>query len=278
VNAITKFGPKVTQSDRDAYERDGAIVLRNVLDPIWVERMRTAIADISDNHSGLALWMSRVHPEFAAFAAQSGLAEVAADVMGVDAITFLYDQMFVKQPKSDNPTPLHQDLPYWPVAGNEIVSVWVPFDHVTRDNSVVQYVKGSHRWGRMFEPVSFVKGVDRAANVVGSAGYEEINDPQALIDANEVAWWELGPGDVLIHHPLTLHFATPNLTSNEGRRAIALRYLGPDVRFHDRPGNFMRRDNAPSFWPAPLVEGAAMGGPDYPLVWTRQTSDKRPGR
>jgi Phytanoyl-CoA dioxygenase (PhyH) len=116
--------------------------------------------------------------------------------------------------------------------------------------------------------VSFRKEVGPRAGRVGSAGYEQITDAAALVAANEVLSWELDPGDVLVHHPLTLHFATPNLSANENRRAIALRYVGPDSRFVDRPGNFMRSPNPPPFWPrGPIIAGAPIDGPDYPLVW-----------
>jgi len=256
--------------EREAYQRDGAIVIRSALDVNWVERMRAAIANLTSSSPSVTLWMARLDPEFAAFAAESGLAELAGELMGAERVNFFYDQLFVKQTRSDNPTPLHQDLPYWPVEGQQIISIWVPFDHVTLENSVVQYVKGSHRWGRMFEPVSFQKdGAKRAARV-GSAGYEQIADPAALVAENETLSWELDPGDVLVHHPLTLHFATPNVSASESRRAIALRYVGPDSHFLDRPGNFMRSANPPPFWPrGPIISGAPIDGPDYPLAWPK---------
>jgi ectoine hydroxylase-related dioxygenase (phytanoyl-CoA dioxygenase family) len=269
VASITELA-HCSASERAAYERDGAIVVRAALDRRWIERMRTAIARLIDTHPGVTLWMARVDPEFAAFAADAGLAQLAGELMSADRVNFFYDQMFVKQPRSSNPTPLHQDLPYWPVEGEQIISIWVPFDRVTRDNSVVQYVKGSHRWGRMFEPVSFSQENVPRDKRVGSAGYERIVDPDVVVKENEILSWELDPGDVLVHHPLTLHFATPNLTANENRRAIALRYVGPNSRFIDRPGNFMRTSNPSPFWPTgPIISGAAVDGPDYPLVWRR---------
>ena len=98
-------------AEREAYQRDGAIVLRGVLDLDWVERMRRAIGRLNADNPDVRLWMARFDSEFDAFARHSGLAAVAGDMMGVDRVHFLYDQLFVKQPQSDNPTPLHQDLP-----------------------------------------------------------------------------------------------------------------------------------------------------------------------
>lgn len=261
--------PLVPTAVRDAYSSDGAAVVRNVLPSEWVARMRAAIDRYDASDRWNTVWMSRRDAEFAAFVRSSGLAQVAAELMGVDEVRFLYDQLFVKLPKSDDPTPLHQDLPYWPVEGRDIISIWVPFDPVWAENSVVQYVKGSHLWGRMFEPASFVKGRERNAEETGSAGYEQIADPQALIDTHEVLCWELGPGDVLVHNPLTLHFSTPNRTEGAQRRAIALRYVGPDSRFLDRPGHFMKRAQLPAHFPqGPIATGTPLGGADYPTVWT----------
>lgn len=264
----TKHTSMVSPDVCETFARDGAAVVRNVLPPAWVARMRAAIDHYEVVDRWSTLWMSRRDPEFAAFAMESGMAQLAGELMGVDRVRFLYDQLFVKQPKSDEPTPLHQDLPYWPVEGRDILSVWVPFDPVRAENSVVQYIKGSHLWGRMFEPASFVKGGKRNADELGSAGYERIADPQALIDTQEVLCWELNPGDVLIHHPLTLHFATPNMTEAAQRRAIALRYVGPDARFLDRPGHFMRHAQMPAHIPKDgIMTGTPVGGPDYPVAW-----------
>ena len=67
-------------------------------------------------------------------------------------VNLLYDQLFVKEPGSSERTPWHQDLPYWPVEGDQILSIWVPFDAATPDNGVVTYVKGSHLWGQKYRP------------------------------------------------------------------------------------------------------------------------------
>ncbi len=64
--------------------------------------------------------------------------------MGVDKVWFFYDQLLVKEPNTAEPTPWHQDGPYWPLRGEQVMSIWVPFDHATRETGVVTYVKGSH--------------------------------------------------------------------------------------------------------------------------------------
>ena len=43
--------------------------------------------------------------------------------------------------------PLNLEPNYYPVDGDQVVSLWLPLDPVARETSV-EYVKGSHRWGR----------------------------------------------------------------------------------------------------------------------------------
>lgn len=260
-NAITR------SEDREAYQTNGATVLRGVISQEWLTRMADAIDRIHAGRPDVTIWAARTDPDFAAFARYPLIGQIAAEMMGATQARFYYDQLFVKAAQSDSPTPLHQDLPYWPIEGEEIVSIWIPFDRVQAASSVVQYVKGSHRWGKMFEPAPFRRGMPRPASL-GSAGYEVIDDPQAIIDREEILCWEMEPGDVLVHHPLVLHFAKANESKETQRRAIALRYVGTNSQFLDRPGNFTRRPDRPSFYPThEIITGAPITGEDYPLAW-----------
>lgn len=259
----------VAAADRETYRRDGAIALRGVIPAAWIERMRSAIDRFHSANPQATIWMARMDEDFAALTRCPQVTEIAAELMEVPEVRFFYDQLFVRPAQSQTPTPLHQDLPYWPIEGADIISIWVPFDDVRAGNGVVQYVKGSQLWGKMYEPAPFTPGKARAADA-GSAGYEVIEDPDALIEREQVLCWDLSPGDVLVHHPLTLHYALPNTSKAEHRRAVALRYVGPNSQFIDRPGNFMRRDPKPAGWPVhPILTGAPIVGPDYPLVWQR---------
>jgi len=47
-------------------------------------------------------------------------------------VRFFYDQLFVKEPGSPVPTPWHHDLTFWPIRGQQIASIWMPLDPVTR--------------------------------------------------------------------------------------------------------------------------------------------------
>jgi ectoine hydroxylase-related dioxygenase (phytanoyl-CoA dioxygenase family) len=261
-----------------ALQRDGAAVARDVLSHDWIETMRAAIdaemAGASPTsaeygkqagrfYGDFFLWLR--NPAFRDLAFDSTLPELASLLLASASVHLLYDQLFVKEPGSVERTPWHQDLPYWPVAGEQIVSIWVPFDAAGPDNGVVTYVKGSHLWGRCFRPQAFDES---NAGAFAASPYE----PMPRIDADQHALlsWELEPGDVLVHKGLTIHGAAGNATTDRRRRALALRYTGDDARYSMRPGTFMEMTSVRAHVPAPdLADGAPLGGPLFPAVWPR---------
>ncbi|MGH7806120.1 MAG: phytanoyl-CoA dioxygenase family protein, partial [Candidatus Binatia bacterium] len=121
-----------------AFYRDGAAILRAIIEPDWIETMRTAVdrvlarrGEFSFDHQerdrpgrfrdDLFLW--RRDPDFDGFMRRSPMPELAARVLGCRTLRFFYDQLLVKEPGTVQPTPWHQDLPYWPIRGSQIVSI-----------------------------------------------------------------------------------------------------------------------------------------------------------
>jgi ectoine hydroxylase-related dioxygenase (phytanoyl-CoA dioxygenase family) len=265
---------------REALERDGAAVARGVVPADWIELMRHAVdaemagasptaaeygREAGRFYGDFFLWLRS--PAFRSFALASPLPEIAARVMGASAVHLLYDQLFVKEPGSVERTPWHQDLPYWPVEGAQIVSIWVPFDAAGPDNGVVTYVRGSHLWGRTFRPQAF----DPAnAGAFAASPYEPMPPIDAEPGRYELVSWSVEPGDVLIHKGLTIHGAAGNRSADRRRRALALRYTGDDARYSTRAGTFMEMASVRAHVPAPgLADGAPMGGPLFPQAWPR---------
>ena len=78
--------------------------------------------------------------------------EIAARLMGLDEVRFFYDQLFIKEPGTQAPTAWHNDLPFWPFAGNHVASVWLALTPVTQEHRGLIYVGGSHKWNKLFRP------------------------------------------------------------------------------------------------------------------------------
>lgn len=274
----------ISQDEKAAYRRDGAAVIRGILDLGWVERMQGAIdriladpgeASVEYTPKGKAgryygdFFVWRRDEDFRAFMAESALPELAAELMGANSVHFFYDQLLVKEPLTEEPTPWHQDLPYWPVRGEHIISVWVPFDPVTRESGAVTYLRGSHRAGKMYRPTAFGKD-SGFGEIYERIGLEAMPDIEATAREEDKLWWSMVPGDVLVHHPLTFHYAGGNASASGRRRGLALRYLGDDAVWDARPGTFMSNPKVQQLLP-PLdfADGDSMEGEVFPQVWPR---------
>jgi ectoine hydroxylase-related dioxygenase (phytanoyl-CoA dioxygenase family) len=70
------------------------------------------------------------------------------------------------------------------------------------------------------------------------------------------------PGDVVVHHPLTVHGASGNRSQSQRRAAISVRYLGEDAVWDPRPAT-MPLPGQPSYPPGtPLTDEQR-----FPIVW-----------
>ncbi len=275
-----------TSSKRDTspaeFQAQGAGVLHDVVDIRWLGEVGAAVDRIlaSPTATGIEytpddkpgryygdffLW--RVDPVIERFLCDSPLPKIAAEIMGVDEVYLFYDQLLVKEPGTEEATPLHQDLPYWPIRGDAILSIWVPFDPVDEASGAVRYLAGSHQWGKFYAPASFSDDSGFGA-VYADAGLEPSPDPAHLIRDSEELFWDTAPGDVVIHSSLVLHHAPGNGNLHRRRRALAARYVGPDVVFDARPGTFLQNPKLQKSLPAiDLQDGDPLRGELFPRVW-----------
>ena len=60
---------------------------------------------------------------------------------------FYHEHVLTKQPGTAKVTPWHHDQSYYPIDGDQIVSMWIPVDFVGLD-AAIRFVKGSHSWNR----------------------------------------------------------------------------------------------------------------------------------
>jgi ectoine hydroxylase-related dioxygenase (phytanoyl-CoA dioxygenase family) len=277
-----------TSEEIDAFWADGAVVLRGVLDPDFVLALEpdvTALldepemADMTAMGDGLAAAGERVlrdgpstrgrfrsgvdhwltHPRFAAFACDSGLPAIVGRLLRATRVNLWEDSVLVKEPGAGERTAWHQDLSYFHVEGEQLCTTWVPLDHADAESGAMAFVRGSHRWSSVFRPNLFVSTMP----IPGTDG-DEVPDVDAMAATGEVeiVQWELGPGDVSVHHARTLHAAGANRTADRWRRAISVRYCGDDARYHFRAGAPRKPHHTDD------REGSPVDHPACPLVWT----------
>jgi len=236
------------KSDIDAYQRDGAVPLRGVVAGDDLRRLAEAIEDDilepgpfyhgyeSDEgrfHGNLRLW--ETHETFREFCLHSNLPGIAQSFFGGSKTNLLYDQLFVKEPHMSQRTRWHNDQPYWPICGWQVLSIWIALDETTAESGRLEFIRGSHRWDRWFQPEVFGK-TGAISRYERNPEFEDIPDIEAARDSYDIISWDLQPGDVYIFHAMTVHGAGGNTVADRRRRGYTIRYTGDDVVYDLRPG------------------------------------------
>ncbi len=221
----------VQQADIDAFNVDGAVLLKSVFSEHWISRLRESTdraLSMSENY----FWRQRVWEQDAAcrdFCIDSLAAALAATFLNSGKVNLLYDQVFAKT-AGDPATPWHNDLPYWPVRNGRAVTVWLALDPIRFDSGPLEFVAGSHLWDKWYRP--FTTGDDGSQQefYASTEVYEPLPDFEAERGRHRILCWEMDAGDVIIFDAMAVHSARPN-TSTAVRRGYAVRYTGDGMTY-----------------------------------------------
>ncbi|MCP5152683.1 MAG: phytanoyl-CoA dioxygenase family protein [Ectothiorhodospiraceae bacterium] len=260
-----------TDAEVDAFQRDGVALVRGLFTD-WIEPLRRGVATNMARPS----WRERTYhpadgsapffqdlcnwsviPDFRDFVERSPMAALAARLMRSNVARIFHDHILVKEPGNSIVTPWHQDQPYYFVRGEQTVSFWIPLDPISRDIAI-EYVAGSHRWGKEFTPSRF-----DGSKLYDDARNEPVPDVEASRDRLSIVGWAMEPGDVVAFDFRTLHGAPAN-HSTQRRRVVSLRWVGDDAEFVERPG-----PTSPPFPDLRYRTGDPFEGPDFPVVHRR---------
>ncbi len=253
------------------FARNGAVVVRGLLGPSEIASLtrgieanlaapspRAKIASAA-NDPGLFIedfcnWTENADYRDILFT--SRLAEVAGKLTGSRAIRLYHDHMLTKTAGARQPTPWHQDQPYYNIEGRQTCSFWIPVDPIDRA-STLEFVAGSHL-GPWLMPRSFR---DQQARWFPEGSLGELPDIEAARDQFPILGWALAPGDLVAFNMLTLHAAGG---ASQRRRVFSARYIGDDVTHAPRPWT-----TSPDFpgLAAELAPSAALDHPLFPEVW-----------
>ncbi len=128
-------------------------------------------------------------------------------------------QYFNKPPGTGQPTPPHQDGYYFMLDPCNALTMWLALDETDQENGCVRYVRGSHCKG--------MRNHARTDTLGFSQGIDDFPDGQDLV--NEIAI-PAQPGDLLVHHALTIHRAGGNLSADRTRKALGFIYYSQNAR------------------------------------------------
>jgi ectoine hydroxylase-related dioxygenase (phytanoyl-CoA dioxygenase family) len=263
---------ELNQEQIEDFRRDGAIALRGVLDVAARQELATAIeqdieapgpffhgydSEQGRFHGNLRLW--ETNDIFRKFCIDSELPAMAMQLFGSDKVNLLYDQLFVKEAQMGQRTRWHNDQPYWPIRGQQVVSIWLALDETTAESGRLEFVRGSHQWDRWFQPEVFGK-TDAISEYERNPEFEDIPDIESSRGDYDIISWDLQPGDAYLFHGMTVHGAGGNSLSNRRRRGCTIRYTGDDVTYD------LRKGLSPPLIHDALEQGGPIDSERYPVV------------
>jgi ectoine hydroxylase-related dioxygenase (phytanoyl-CoA dioxygenase family) len=259
----------VTTAEIEAFDRDGAVLVKSILPPEWVDRARSgldaAIAApdvLSDDLGSLRVdqFPAARSPDLRSLIDDSPVAEIVGRALA-SPVRFYMDQLFYKPQGHVLPTAWHQDTCYYNIAGHDLIRAWISPDPVPRNLSL-EVVRGSHHWNATYSPLAgrdpetskraqaMLENARPDRPMLGADAYEdwtywsgvrdkslpEVPDIDAHRDSYDILGWDYEPGDVLLFHGNILHSALGDVVSANPRRAHASLWAGPDVRYLHRLG------------------------------------------
>jgi ectoine hydroxylase-related dioxygenase (phytanoyl-CoA dioxygenase family) len=191
-------------------------------------------------------------------ALDSQLPELLTDLLDTSRLHFWNDTIYVKAPYTPQRTAYHQDLPYMDASGTKCASVWIALDPVTSASGGMKYIRGSHRWDKLYAANTLI-----AQTPIPGTRLPRLPDIEAEEQDHEVLTFDMEPGDIIIHDARTVHGSGGNTTS-QMRRAISMRYCGDDMVYFKRPGTAFQARATHT-----LGTGAPLHAQDFPVVWPR---------
>ncbi|MFT5509863.1 MAG: ectoine hydroxylase [Hyphomicrobiaceae bacterium] len=215
---------RLNQAQREQYFSDGSLTIPNAIPNEWLDRLRVLsdqfldasrrctasdnVFDLGPNHSPETPHVRRVkalvdrHPDFWAFASNSPLTDIAADLLGQN-VKFHSSKLNYKSPGGGEVVKWHQDISAWPHTNYSLVTLGVHLDDVAYDDGPLSCVPGSHN-GELFVQR------DGDNRWTGSIGDQDA----AGVGLDRAVDMKGGAGTVIAIHCRTVHGSRANLTKN----------------------------------------------------------------
>lgn len=205
------------------YERDGYYCPLDVLDAGEVARYRGALeayeADAGQPVSGpmrskshlLFTWADElIH--------LPSVLDAVEDLIGPDILCW-NTLWWIKEARSEAFVSWHQDLRYWGLDTNDLVTVWIALSPATLESGCMRVLPGSHK-GEMLPHRDEYKD----DNLLTRG--QEISVP---IDESVTRPMELKPGQASLHNVRIAHGSAPNCTDDR-RIGFSMHYIPTSAR------------------------------------------------
>ncbi len=218
----------LTTAQRDAFDRDGFVVVPDVADPLELAALTAELDELEAKVDAFLAGVEgeridiaergaitfTVHavlrsPAARAFVRNPRLVGFAVDLLGPD-VNLYWDQAVYKKPEKPRRFPWHQDTGYTYVEPQHYLTCWVALTDATVDNGCPWVLPGAHRSGTLLH-----RWID--------IGWECLEDAEGAVAA------EVPAGGAVVFSSLTPHLTGPNTTA-EVRKAYIVQYATPALR------------------------------------------------
>lgn len=222
---------RLTPESIEFFRREGFVKLKQICSPASLLLLRSALEGLFARALGDApamrfpslemMWT--IDPIARAFVLSRRLAGIAAQLLGVDSVRLYHDNALSKLPGCGR-TPWHYDAHHYPIASENVVTVWMPLQPTPRAMGPLAFARGIESWRRVAD-LPFSKFDDSYDRGIATA----LHDGDIAVEDGA---FELG--EVSFHHTRSLHTAGPN-RSSLARMALATTYFETGARLVDSP-------------------------------------------
>jgi ectoine hydroxylase-related dioxygenase (phytanoyl-CoA dioxygenase family) len=216
----------------DEFDRNGWIVARGVVPRDELAAMHelfttflpenAALPTGADGSLGEITGMARAFEPLGRIACDRRFGALVSAALGAARVQLLQDSLLYKPPRDGGSVQWHQDYTYVGfLTPPRAVSLRIALLPEDEESGCMRAASGSHRWGRVGDIRALTEQrVDSLLPFLSPAQREAVEHATPVV---------LEPGDVSIHHCLTLHGSGPN-RSGHARRTIILRMFDADCR------------------------------------------------
>ncbi len=249
----------LSEAQVEQYQRDGAVLLKGILTGEEQQLLERGVEESYANpgrrsarakdaqgrgETFLESFPSRVSsPSLKQMLEIGRIPEIAARMLRASSAQLVLDQIFYKNSGTIIPTPWHQDTPYLRVRGDDMIRVWITPDYSPKELTV-QIIRGSHRWGIVFDPrlagETNVRNTGEGKMIqMSNEGYigPAVPDIARYPESFDILSWDVEPGDALVFNGNMLHAAGGAEDYPHRRRAYTTMWAGPELRYIAPPNN-----------------------------------------
>lgn len=155
------------------------------------------------------------------------LVNIVKGILGTDILIYGVE-FFIKEANTPQFVSMHQDLTYWGLGDTQkMVTAWLALSPATIESGCMEFVAGSHKRAILPHNDTF------AADNLLSRGQEV----QAEVAEDERVSILLDPGQISLHHGMTIHGSGPNRSADR-RIGVVIRYMSTEVKPQNEAPDF----------------------------------------